>query len=86
MVRIQLSPAQSLRTTGSQLAPGDHVRRHLPTIAGPPRNGGHRPACSAAETTKSCPRLMMQVDPIADGACHEAGYHFALGCCILKTA
>jgi len=25
-----------------QLAPGDHVRRHLPAIAGPPRSGGHR--------------------------------------------
>ena len=24
-----------------QLAPGDHVRRHLPAIAGPPRSGGH---------------------------------------------
>src|SRR5882724_9129562 len=25
-----------------QLAPCDHVRRHLPEIAGPPRSGGHR--------------------------------------------
>jgi len=46
--------ATSLRchSSGLRLRSKD-VRRHLPAIAGPPRNGRHRPACSAAETTKS---------------------------------